>query len=165
MTNWVVLLPGLDFTDGVIKFDALGQSEPPQSNFLGISFRYVDEHTHDAVYFRPFDFHAEDPERKIHAVQYISHPQHHWFDLRENHNGLYEKPITPAPSGDDWFHAKIVITHPTVSVFVDGATDPCLVVEELAAGAWRRSWPVGRPRSRRPLRQPDGYRRPRQTAR
>ncbi len=56
--DWVVVLPGIEFTDGVIEFDALGQSDPPQSNFLGISFRYVDETTHDAVYFRPFNFRA-----------------------------------------------------------------------------------------------------------
>jgi hypothetical protein len=130
--DWVVVLPGIEFTNGVIEFDALGQSDPPQSNFLGVSFRFIDESTHDAIYFRPFNFRAEDPDRKAHAVQYISHPKHHWFDLRQNNPAQYEKPIIPAPHGDSWFHARIVIERPMVSVYVDAAREPSLVVEELS---------------------------------
>jgi hypothetical protein len=130
--DWVIVLTGIEFTDGVIEFDALGQSEPPQSNFLGVAFRFIDEQTHDAVYFRPFNFRAADAERKIHAVQYISHPNYHWFDLRKDHPGCYEQPIVPAPDGDSWFHARIVIERPTVRVYVNAATEPSLVVQELS---------------------------------
>lgn len=130
--EWVIVLTGIEFTDGVIEFDALGQSEPPQSNFLGIAFRFVDETTHDAVYFRPFNFGAEDAERKSHAVQYISHPDYRWFNLRQDRTGQYEKPIDPTPDGDSWFHARIVIERPKVSVYVNAAQEPSLVVEELS---------------------------------
>ncbi len=129
--EWVVVLTGIEFTDGVIEFDALGQSSPPQSNFLGVAFRVVDERTHDAVYFRPFNFRADDAERTVHAVQYISHPKYRWFDLRKDKPGRYEKPIVPAPDGDTWFHARIVIERPKVSVYVNAAKEPSLVVEEL----------------------------------
>jgi hypothetical protein len=130
--EWIISLTGIEFTDGVIEFDALGQSAPPQSNFLGISFRFVDEKTHDAVYFRPFNFRSDDSERKAHAVQYISHPKHPWFELRKEMTGQYEKPIVPPPDGDAWFHAKIVIKRPMVSVYVNAAEEPSLVVEELS---------------------------------
>ena len=130
--EWIVVLPGIEFTNGVIEFDALGQNDPPQSNFLGVSFRYIDEKTHDAVYFRPFNFRAKDADRKAHAVQYISHQEYHWFDLRKNKPGQYEKPINPAPDGNTWFHAKIIIERPEVSVYVNGASEPSLVVEELS---------------------------------
>ena len=129
---WVVVLTGITFTNGVIEFEALGQSDPPQSNFLGVAFRVVDERTHDAVYFRPFNFRADDAERKAHAVQYISHPTYHWFDLRQDQPGRYEQPIIPAPDGDSWFQARIVIERPTVRVYVNAATEPSLVVEELS---------------------------------
>jgi hypothetical protein len=76
LADGVLVLTGIEFTDGVIEFDALGQSGPPQSNFLGVAFRVVDEKTHDAVYFRPFNFRAGDAERKAQAVQYISHPKY-----------------------------------------------------------------------------------------
>ena len=130
--EWIVVLPGIEFTNGVIEFDALGQNDPPQSNFLGVSFRYIDEKTHDAVYFRPFNFRANDADRKAHAVQYISHQEYHWFDLRKNKPGQYEKPINPAPDGNTWFHARIIIERPEVSVYVNGASEPGLVVEELS---------------------------------
>ena len=130
--KWVVLLNDIEFTNGIIEFDALGQSDPPQSNFLGIAFHAVDDRTHDAVYFRPFNFHADDADRKAHAVQYVSHPEYPWFDLRKDKTGEYEQPIVPAPDGDSWFHAKIVIERPKVSVYVNAAKEPCLVVEELS---------------------------------
>jgi hypothetical protein len=130
--DWVIVLTGIAFTDGVIEFDALGKSDPPQSNFLGVAFRVVDEKTYDAVYFRPFNFRTDDAERKAHAVQYISHPKYRWFDLRKDKPGQYEKPIVPAPDGDAWFHARIVIERPKVSVYVNDAKEPSLVVEELS---------------------------------
>lgn len=129
--EWIIVLTGIEFTDGVIEFDALGQSDPPQSNFLGVAFRVVDEQTHDAVYFRPFNFRADDAERKAHAVQYISHPTSPWFVLRKDQPGHYEQPIVPAPDGDAWFHARIVIDRSKVRVYVNGATEPSLVIEEL----------------------------------
>jgi hypothetical protein len=130
--EWVIVLTGIEFTNGVIEFDALGQSGPPQSNFLGVAFRIVDERIHDAVYFRPFNFRADDAERKAHAVQYISHPNYRWFVLRRDKPGQYEKPIVPAPDGDTWFHTRIVIERPKVSVYVGDAEEPSLVVEELS---------------------------------
>ncbi len=130
--EWVVILNDVAFTDGVIEFDALGQSEPPQSNFLGVAFRLVDHETHDALYFRPFNFRAEDPDRKSHAVQYVSHPDNRWWDLRERTPGRYEQPIEPAPDGDAWFHARIVVEWPSVRAYVNGAVEPSLVVEGLS---------------------------------
>jgi len=41
---------------------------------VGIAFHGSDNKTLDAIYFRPFNFQSTDPVRKIHAVQYVSHP-------------------------------------------------------------------------------------------
>jgi hypothetical protein len=101
----VIPLDRIEFTNGVIEFDALGQSGPPQSNFLGFAFRLVDAKTHDEVYFRPFNFRAEEAERRAHAVQYASLPKYPWMVLRKDKPGQYEKAIVPAPDGDAWFHA------------------------------------------------------------
>jgi hypothetical protein len=128
----VILLDRIEFTNGVIEFDAVGQSGPPGSNFLGFAFRVVDAKTHDAVYFRPFNFRAEEAERKAHAVQYISHPKYRWQVLRKDKPGRYEKPIVSAPDGDAWFHVRIVVEKPKVSVYVNGGKEPSLVVEELS---------------------------------
>ena len=128
----VVWLDGFDFKDGTIEFDAKGKSAPPQSSFIGVAFRVVDSKTHDAVYFRPFNFRAADPDKKSHAVQYVSEPDWPWQKLRKEKPGQFEKPIDPAPDGDAWFHARIVVKQRQVTVYVNGAEAPSLVVSELS---------------------------------
>jgi hypothetical protein len=128
----IVWLDGFEFRSGVLEFDAKGKSAPPQSSFIGVAFRTVDAKTHDAVYFRPFNFRTADPERKAHAVQYISEPQWPWQRLRQEKPGQFEKPIESAPDGDSWFHAKVVLENRKVTVYVNAATEPSLVVNELS---------------------------------
>ena len=130
-TTGAVWLDGVDFTDGAIECDILGKSAPRGSSFLGLAFHGVDDTTFDCVYFRAFNFRAENPENASHAVQYISHPQWTWQKLRAEKTGQYEKPITPAPDGDAWFHAKIVVRGRKVSVFVGDSAQPSLEVELL----------------------------------
>lgn len=128
----VAWLDGYEFKNGVIEIDLLGRSQPVQGSFIGIAFRVVDAVTHDAVYFRPFNFRAADAERHSHAVQYASHPRWPWNKLRTEHPGEYERAIVPEPDGDEWFHVRVVVARPKVSVFVNDATAPCLVVNELS---------------------------------
>jgi hypothetical protein len=127
----VIWLDGVTFTEGTIECDILGQSNPRGSNFPGIAFHGENDTTYECVYFRPFNFRAENPENASHAVQYISHPQWTWNKLRDEKTGQYEKPIVPPPDGDAWFHAKIVVSGKKVSVFVNGAAKPSLEVERL----------------------------------
>jgi hypothetical protein len=128
----IMWLGNFAFTNGTIEFDAKGKSSPPQSSFVGIAFRVVDQNTYDAIYFRPFNFSSPNPVNKSHAVQYTSHPDWTWKRLRDEHTGEYEKGIDPAPNGDEWFHAKIVVHKPEIKVYVNGASDPSLVVNELS---------------------------------
>jgi hypothetical protein len=126
----VAWLKHIIFTNGTIELDIRGKDEFQQS-FVGITFHGVDDRTFDAIYFRPFNFQSTDPERKIHAVQYVSMPDNSWQVLREKFNGKYEKAVIPAPKGNEWFHAKIVIKNPTVTVFVNGSQEPSLSIEKL----------------------------------
>jgi hypothetical protein len=127
----VIWLDGVTFAEGTIECDILGKANPRGSNFLGIAFHGESSTTFECVYFRPFNFRAENPENASHAVQYISHPDWPWPKLRAEKTGQYEKPIAPAPDGDAWFHAKIVVGAKKVSVFVNGAAKPSLEVERL----------------------------------
>ena len=97
-----------------------------------MAFRVADAKAYDAVYFRPFNYRAPNPANKAHAVQYISHPAFPWSRLRQEKPGQYEKGIEPAPDGDAWVHARVVIERPKVSVFVNGSTEASLVVDELS---------------------------------
>ena len=127
----VAYLPGIEFTDGTIEFDVRGKDIQQQS-FVGVAFHGVDGTTYDAIYFRPFNFRTEDPARRIRAVQYISHPTYTWQKLRTEQPGKYEKAVSPVPDPNAWFHARVVVASPKVSVFVDDAKEPSLVVNQLS---------------------------------
>ena len=128
--NGVVWLKDQTFSKGTIEIDLRGK-DIFQKSFLGIAFHGVDTITYDLVYFRPFNFRAEDPIRKIHAVQYTSEPDFPWPRLREEKNGIYEKGIDPPPSPTEWFHAKIVVGETEIKVYVNDATIPSLTVNKL----------------------------------
>jgi hypothetical protein len=127
-----VLLDGIALGEGVIEVDLKGKDVAQQS-FLGVAFHFVDWTTLDAVYFRPFNFRAADPERRSHAVQYVSHPGHTWQRLRSERPGQFEQAIDPPPDPDGWFHARIVLAGGRVEVYVNGAARPSLAVEDLGA--------------------------------
>ena len=126
----IAWLKGVEFSNGIIELDIRGKDLMQQS-FVGVAFHGINNETLDAIYFRPFNFQSKDPVRKIHAVQYISHPDYTWSVLREKHSGQYEKAVTPAPDGNDWFHAKIVVQYPKVTVYVNGNSEPSLAIYKL----------------------------------
>ena len=127
----VAYLQGIEFTNGTIEFDVKGKDVQQQS-FVGVAFHGVDETTYDAIYFRPFNFRAEDPARRIRAVQYISHPIHTWQKLRAEQPGKYEQAVNPVPDPNAWFHVRVVVASPKVSVWVGDAKELSLGVNQLS---------------------------------
>lgn len=127
----VAYLEGIEFANGTIELDVRGKDAQQQS-FLGVAFHAVDRATYDAVYFRPFNFRAEDPARRTRAVQYISHPTYPWQKLRAEHPGKYEQAVTPVPDPNGWFHVRVVVASTKVSVFVEDAKEPSLIVSQLS---------------------------------
>jgi len=125
----IAWLDDYDFTNGTIEVDIKGKNARGQS-FVGVAFRGVDMTTYDVVYFRPFNF--QSPERSKFSVQYVSSPDYPWHRLRGEHPGEYENAITPPPDPDEFFHAKILIRKPQVTVYVNDNTEPSLVVSELS---------------------------------
>jgi hypothetical protein len=123
-------LDGVEFENGTIEVMIRGKNNPGQS-FVGIAFRGVDDQTYDAVYFRPFNFVADNELSRSHMVQYISHPEYTWSKLREEHTDVYENPLPHPPDPDQFFKARIVISKPEIRVYVEDEAEPCLVVSEL----------------------------------
>lgn len=120
---------GLDFKNGSVELDIKGKDEGGNS-FLGLAFHGADNTHYEAVYFRPFNFKSE--EKKGNSIQYVSPPEYHWDNLRERFPGKYENRISPVPDPNDWFHVKIEINYPNISVYVNGSTDPTLEVEQIS---------------------------------
>lgn len=129
--NGMAWLAGSDFAEGTIEVDLRGRDLDGQS-FVGIAFRGVDDTTYDAVYFRAFNFKNADIPRRTRAVQYISTPNFDWPKLRADFPGKYEAAVSPVPEPNGWFHARIVVADRKVSVYVNDATTPSLVVTELS---------------------------------
>jgi len=125
------IIPETELGNGTIELDARGK-DVAQMSFVGVAFHVVDERTYEAIYFRPFNFKAAAAENRSHGVQYISQPTHTWQKLRTEQPGKFEKAVNPVPDPNGWFHARIVIASPKVSVFVADAKEPSLVVDQLS---------------------------------
>jgi thiol-disulfide isomerase/thioredoxin len=128
----LALVGGVEFAEGTVEIDLKGKGKD-EASFLGIAFGVVDDKTFEAVYFRPFNFMREGDSYREHAVQYVAWPEHAWEKLRKAKPGVYESAVKPVPDPAGWFHAHIEVTKKKVSVWVDDAKDPCLVVERLAS--------------------------------
>lgn len=126
----IIWLPINDFKNGTIKIEMRGK-DVFQKSFIGIAFHGQDNTTYDAVYCRPFNFLATDPGRKIHAIQYISHPIYSWKKLREEQNGLFEKEIKNPPNPNSWFTMTLVIENRIIKAYINESIQPSLVVEKL----------------------------------
>jgi hypothetical protein len=126
----LAVVNGLEFAEGVIEVDVKGNGKT-RASFPGIAFGVADVGTFEAVCFRPFNFQRPDPTFRARAVQYVSWPDHPWEKLRRDKPGGYEAAVRPVPDPAGWFHVKVVVTKQKVSVFVNGATEPCLAVDRL----------------------------------
>jgi Domain of Unknown Function (DUF1080) len=126
----LALVEGLEFAEGTIEIDLKGKGKIERS-FLGVAFNVTDGKTFEAVYFRPFNFMRDDESFRVRAVQYVAWPDHTWEILREGKPGVYESAVKPVPEPRGWFHARVEVTKQKVSVWVNDAKEPCLVVDRL----------------------------------
>jgi hypothetical protein len=126
----LVWLPTKGFKNGKIIVRMRGK-DVFQRSFVGVAFHGLNDTTYDAVYCRPFNFFAKDSVRKIHAIQFISHPIFTWKKLRDERNGVFEKEIINPPNPNDWFTMTLIIDKKSVKAFVNQEVKPSLVVEKL----------------------------------
>jgi len=126
----VVWIKDLVFESGTIEFDVRGK-DVFQKSFVGIAFHGVNDTTYQALYFRPFNFQANDPVRKKHAVQYIAVPENDWPYLRETFPDKYEAPMHAGIDPNDWFHVKIIVKGRIIETYINRERDPILSVQSL----------------------------------
>ena len=126
------ILKEIEFDKGLIEVELKGENNPGKS-FIGIAFNIQNNETYEVVYFRPFNFVAEEQIRKDHMVQYIFHPEFTWRKLRDERTGEFEDEIPIPPNPDGWFLAKIKITSEKIEVYVDELPEPVLSIDRLTA--------------------------------
>lgn len=122
----------LEFSEGTIEFDVRGE-DTKQHSFVGIAFHAVNDSTFDAVYLRPFQFRETNETLRSHGIQYISLPEFTWRVLRAKFPDRYEHAVDPAPDPNGWVHVRLEIKGNTIRTFINGNSQPALVVEKLTA--------------------------------
>ncbi len=135
--NWCAVIEGLDFSNGVIEMELAGVPAPgafeAARGFVGIAFRLQEDiRTYDAFYLRPTNGRAEDQERRNHSVQYISPPDWPWFRLRQETPARYETYVDLVPGA--WTKIKIEVRDERARLYVHGAAQPTLVVNDVKSG-------------------------------
>jgi len=123
--------------DGVIEVDVAGKplpDAPPDSRgFIGVAFRVRPHGTaFECIYIRPTNGRADDQLRRNHSTQYISYPDYPWYRLRKENPGVYES-YADMETGK-WTHLRIVVKGKTAQLFVNGAAQPALIVNDLKLG-------------------------------
>ncbi len=103
-----------------------------QKSFIGIIFHAQNNKTYDAVYCRPFNFFAADSVKKVHAIQYISHPIYTWKKLREDKNGQYEKEIVNPPNPKSWFKMILVVDNKNIKAFINDSKEASIDVQKIS---------------------------------
>jgi hypothetical protein len=128
------IVNGSDLQDGTIEADLAGAPAPGAADaargFIGIAFRVQQAASHfELFYLRPTNGRADDQLRRNHSTQYVSAPDWTWQRLRKDTPGLYESYVD-LESGV-WTRVKIVISGAKARLYVNGAAQPCLIVNDL----------------------------------
>jgi hypothetical protein len=126
-----------DFKDGTIEAEVAGfpreGAKPSTRGFIGIAFR-VQAHgsKYEAFYLRMTNGRADDQLQRNHSAQYVSHPDFPWQRLREENPGVYESYVDLEAGA--WTRIKIVVSGAKAKLYVNGAAQPCLIVNDLKLG-------------------------------
>ena len=133
------ILKGLEFRNGTIEIELSGApaigSDSTNRGFVGVAFRIQprrDTLVYEAMYIRPTNGRSTDQLRRNHSVQYVSEPKYTWFRLRKEFPGVYESYADMAPG--EWVKVKIVVKGKQAKLYLHGAAQPCLIVNDLKLG-------------------------------
>ncbi len=129
-SDGLAIVEGVSFETGTLDLEIKGENVQGKS-FVGIAFNVQNDSTYEAVYFRPFNFLAEEQIRRDHSMQYIFHPKNTWFYLRENFEGQYEAEFPRQPNPDDWFRVQVKVDESSVQVWDPVSETELLAIDRL----------------------------------
>lgn len=121
------------FRDGTIEVDLAGQPAAGAGGgargFIGIAFRLHADGRYEYIYLRPTNGRADDQVRRNHSTQYSSHPDFDFARSRKEAPEKYESYVDLEPGV--WTRYKIEVQGRTARLYVHGAAQPCLIVNDL----------------------------------
>ena len=126
------------FADGEIRLRMAGapapDAPPEMRGFVGLAFHIQPgAEAFEAFWLRPTNGRAEDQLRRNHATQYASYPDYPWHRLRQESPGVYESYTDLVPEA--WTDVRIQVSGSRARLYVGGAAQPCLIVQDLKHGA------------------------------
>src|SRR5438270_2207201 len=130
----IAFINGAQFRDGTIEVDVATKITTPPGmrmpGFTGVAFRARADGSHyELFYLRPGNSRSDDQAMRNHAVQYTSEPNFGWEKLRRNWPSIYESHTDLQL--DEWTPVKIEVHGRQARLYVNGSTNPSLVVDGL----------------------------------
>jgi len=130
----LAILPASSFQDGTIEVTLSGDTPPDAPpgarGFVGIAFRVTPDRSHfECFYLRPKNGRSDDQLQRNHSAQYMSIPGFPWNKLRSETPGKYESYVDLIPG--QWTQVKIQVAGSRARLFVNGAEQPALIVNDL----------------------------------
>jgi hypothetical protein len=123
--------------NGTIEVDLAGQPANGASadarGFIGIAFRLQIDGRYEYIYLRPTNGRADDQVRRNHSTQYSSNPDFDFAKSRQEAPEKYESYVDLQPGV--WTRYKIEVEGRTARLYVHGAEQPCLIVNDLKLNA------------------------------
>ncbi len=133
-------LIGSDFKNGIIEVTVLSkllENAPDFARgFIGVAFRIDESNSKfEGIYIRPTNGRADDQLRRNRSTQYFSYPDFKFDRLRNEFVGMYE---SYADMGlNEWIKLKIEVKGEKAKLYLNGNSQPVLVVNDLKHGADR----------------------------
>jgi hypothetical protein len=117
------------FRNGTIEVDLAGQPAAGAGEgargFIGIAFRIQGDGRYEYIYLRPTNGRADDQVRRNHSTQYSAHPDFDFARSRQEAPEKYESYVDLEPG------VKIEIDGRRARLYVHGAEQPCLIVNDM----------------------------------
>ena len=133
----LAIVKSSDLRNGTIEASVVGLPRPgaPPSTrgFVGIAFHVQAQgFRYESIYLRMTNGRSASQLERNHATQYVEQPDFTWQKLRNDNPGEFESYVD-LESGA-WTRIKIVIVGAKASLYVNGADQPCLVINDLKLG-------------------------------
>ncbi len=134
----LAILPDIHFANGTIEYEFAATVKPNAPagyrGFTGLAFRLSgDGSRYECFYQRPLNARSQDQEQRNHSVQYISMPDYPWQRLRKETPSRYEAYADQVVG--EWTRVKISVQVDKATIYINGAEQPTLIVNDLKHGA------------------------------
>lgn len=131
------ILKGPAFSNGIIEVELAGAPRAGAGGgargFIGMGFRRQSDGRFEYIYLRPTNGRADDQVRRNHSTQYGMQPDFDFARFRKEAPEKYESYVDLEPGV--WTKYKVVVEGVTAKLYVHGAAQPCLIVNDLKLGA------------------------------